>query len=244
MVSDFVSAGLSTVGVRMPSHPVALALIIEAGLPIAAPSANLSGKPSATCAEHVIYDMNGRVDLIIDSGASELGLESTVIDVTSFPPVILRPGGVTIEQISQIIPGTKIDLGIIKNEDSAIPKAPGMKYKHYSPDAKVIIVKGKYEDVADKINDILINMKSDNKKIGIMATDETIKRYDSMKACIISVGSRQNRASIAYNLFDVLRKFDQSGMELVLAEAIEESDIGFAIMNRMNKASGYDVIEV
>lgn len=242
-VPDNVSAGLNTVGIRMPSHPVALELIKHANIPVAAPSANRSGRPSPTMAEHVIEDLYGHVDLIIDSGDCNIGVESTVLDTTSDPFMILRPGGVTLEQINELIKDVNIDPTLLTSKmEGLAPKAPGMKYTHYAPKAEVIIVKGEELAVAKKINELIQENKTKGKNIGILLTDETKKYYNEVEC--ISLGSKENLNIVASNLFGALRSFDEKKVDIILAEAVEETGIGLAIMNRMTKAAGYNVLTV
>ena len=242
-VPDAVTAGLNTVGVRMPKNDVALALLKAAKIPIAAPSANVSGKPSPTRLEHVIYDMNGRVDMILDGGPCEVGLESTVLDTTTNPPTILRPGGVTLEMLKGVFGEVALDKGLIKKEDGDFkPRAPGMKYTHYSPDADVTVVQGKTESVAEHIKERLRECSEKGIKAGVLATDETRKFYEG--SFTISVGSRENPITIAEGLFDSLREFDKQGIQVVFAEAVPDNGIGLAIMNRMNKAAGFKIENV
>jgi L-threonylcarbamoyladenylate synthase len=236
-----VTAGLDTVAVRFPSHPVAKALIFEAGLPIAAPSANTSGRPSPTNAQHVIEDLNGRVDIIIDAGSADVGLESTVIDVTGAVPMVLRPGGITLEEIREILPLARYDSALLNNKVETIkPKSPGMKYRHYSPKAELIIVQGNMEEVCERINLLVKDYMQKGIKIGVLATDQTICRYKN--GLVLSMGNRDMPETIAQNLFRALREFDDSDIGLILAENVDENGIGFAVMNRMMKASGYNTI--
>lgn len=242
-VPSIITANLSTVAVRMPSHPVALALISASGLPIAAPSANLSGKSSPTSAEHVITDLNGKVDVIIDAGNCNVGLESTVIDMTIDRPTILRPGGITPSQIEAILGKVVFDSTLINNNTSnSTPKAPGMKYVHYSPKANLIIVDGKLEQIVFKINELKNKYQADGVNVGILATEQTKDFYNTQE--IISMGDRLNPDSIASNLFWSFREFDKRNVQVILAEAIDNSGIGLAIMNRMMKAAGHHVINV
>ena len=241
-VPDIITAGLNTVAVRMPSHPIALALIKEAGIPIAAPSANTSGKPSPTDASHVIEDLTGRVDVILDGGPTAIGLESTVLDLTEKTPVILRPGGVTIEQLREILGKVETDPAL-KEKDviGLIPKSPGMKYTHYSPKADVIIIEGRLEAVVQKINSLCRQYAIQGILVGVLTTEQTKGLYLSKE--IICMGDRENPVTIAANLFRAMREFDQRGVRVILAEAVEASGIGMAIMNRMSKAAGYNIIK-
>lgn len=246
VVPNEVSGNLATVAIRMPFHPVALSLIYEAGVPLAAPSANKSGRPSPTRAEHCLKDLNGLVDVIIDSGNCKVGLESTVLDISTMPPVVLRPGGVSVEQLKDVLGNVLVHEGSYKDGDAIAPKSPGMKYTHYSPKAQLIVVCGSLECVVSKIKQLRLSEKG--KRIGILATDETIKLYEDVKkdklnpAIVISVGSRDDKATIASRFFHTLRKFDEKKVDIVFSEAVDEDGVGLAIMNRMNKASGYNIV--
>lgn len=243
IVPDIVTAGLDTVAVRFPSHPVAAALIRLSGVPVAAPSANTSGRPSPTKAEHVIEDMYGKVEYIIDSGSVEVGLESTVLDITSDIPVILRPGKITREQLEAVLGKVDIDPSLVSKDTAVLkPRAPGMKYRHYAPKAKVIVVEGDTASVAEYINRASEEQRENGVLTGVMATDETVGLYKTGK--IISLGSRKHPTDIAARLFDVLREFDTTDIQLIYAEAVEKKGIGAAIMNRLNKAAGNNKVSV
>lgn len=243
IVPKIVTGGLDTVAIRMPAHPIAKLLIELAGVPVAAPSANLSGKPSPTKEKHVKDDVMGRVDAIICGGDADVGVESTVLDITSDIPMILRPGGVTKEELEKVIGKVDVDPALQESKGSnLIPKSPGMKYTHYSPNADVILVSGNLDNVIKSIKEIKKEKENDGYKVGIMATDETKDRYEGSK--IISVGSRRQLETVASNLFKVLREFDETDIDIILAETFEETGIGQAIMNRLMKAAGYNVIEV
>lgn len=235
-----VSPGLDTQSVRMPNHPVAKKLIELSGVPIAAPSANLSGKPSPTSGKHVIEDLNGRVDAIVVYEQSEVGLESTILDLTQTPPMLLRPGGITVEEIEAVIGKIQLDPALdVKVSDDVIPRAPGMKYTHYSPDADVKVIVGPSHEMINKINELY--NKADL-KVGIMCTDESLKSYPYEN--VLSLGPRSDLNEIASNLFKTLRRFDELGVDIVLAEGYDILGMGKAIMNRLNKAAGYEVIKV
>ncbi len=241
-VPSIISAGLDTVAIRMPSHPVAAALIRESGLPIAAPSANTSGRPSPTIVRHVIEDLSGRVDIIIDAGPANVGLESTVLDVTVTPPLILRPGGITREQLEGVIHGVGIDPALsARHSGNLKPKSPGMKYRHYSPKAEMILIVGGLQDVVGKIRNLAVDYRDKGRTVGILATEQTKEYYRDFK--VISSGDRQRPETIASNLFRYLREFDSMGVDLILAEGIESVGIGLAVMNRMSKAAGYNIIK-
>lgn len=233
-----VSAGLNTVGVRMPDHPIALKLIEMAKTPIAAPSANRSGKPSPTRAEHVIQDMNGRVDVIIAADNSRIGLESTVLDLTQNPPLILRPGGVTLSQLQSILPNVTIDPQIHHPVDS--PRSPGMKYTHYAPQAEMLMVRGDQAKVVKKIIQLMDEHK--HLKCGIICADEHLKDYPNQNC--LSLGSIAKPALMASQLFTVLRQCDERQLDYVITEAFAEEELGLALMNRLKKAVGYRILDV
>lgn len=235
ILSHKITANLNTAAIRLPSNKIALALIKESKKPIAAPSANLSGKPSPTEASHVIEDLMGKVDMIIDGGSTDIGLESSVVDMTSDIPMILRPGGVTKEDIISILNECEYDPAIIKSNEKIIPKSPGQKYRHYSPKAKVILYKGNLEKIAKRINEDYEKYKSQGYNVGIMSTVQTENQYLGKQT--ILCGDRTKPLSISSNLFRILRDFDHMGADIILAEAVEEIGLGKAIMNRLGKAS-------
>ena len=239
-VAKRVSPGLDTQSIRMPSHGVAKKLIELSGVPVAAPSANLSGKPSPTDGKHVIEDLNGRVDAIVVYDQSKVGLESTILDLTQTPPMLLRPGGVTVEAIEAVIGKIQIDPALEKKMSENIqPRAPGMKYTHYSPEADVFVITGSQDHMISKINTLYGTY---DKVVGIMCTDESKDAYPYEH--VISLGSRENLNEIASNLFKTLREFDEIGVDIVLAEGYDTLGMGKAIMNRLNKAAGYQIIKV
>ena len=235
-----VTAGLETVGVRMPDNAIALELIKQSGLPIAAPSANISGKPSPTKGEHVIADMDGRVNAIICGSSSRIGLESTVLDLSGPVPTILRPGGVTLEELQAVLGEVHIDKGLV--DRTTVPKAPGMKYTHYAPEAEMIIVKGELQKVVNKIQQLTAEQHNQGKLVGILATEETKQNYQD--GVVISMGSRSNLYSAAAAIFDALRQFDIQKVDIIYAESLSEENIGMAVMNRLKKAAGFNVIEL
>lgn len=236
-----VCAHLDTVAIRMPDHPIALKLIEFANVPIAAPSANVSGKPSPTMAKHVIEDMDGRVDMIFSADRSRIGVESTVLDITSEVAVILRPGGITLEQLQDVLGNDGVMLDSMINGMADTPRSPGMKYTHYAPNAEMQIVRGSKNDIVTYIRDQIMHY-SDASKIGVLCCDETISKYTG--AQVISIGSVERLDQGASNLFAVLREFDQLGVEVIFAEAFEEDAMGLALMNRMKKAAGFNIIDV
>ena len=236
------TGGLDTVAVRFPNHPVARAIIRAAGLPIAAPSANSSGKPSPTRASHVEYDLNGKIDMIVDGGAAEWGLESTIVDFTEDVPVVLRPGYISLEMLQETLGDVRMDKGLIAADSKVRPKAPGMKYRHYAPKADLAIVEGAQEAVIDKINQLAAQAKEHGEQVGIIATDETKDRYP--EGLVVSIGSRKEEESIAHHLYEVLRDFDQSAVKSIYSEAFYTPRMGQAIMNRLLKAAGHKIIRV
>lgn len=239
-VPDATTGGLDTVAVRMPSNKIARELIRTSGRYIAAPSANLSGRPSPTDAKYVIQDLNGRVDMILDGGESAIGLESTIIDLSGEAPVILRPGYITEEMLGEMIAEIDTDRSILDANSNIAPKAPGMKYRHYAPKGSLVIVEGGQEQVTAYVNSKLEEHKAEGKKTGVIATDETASDYwaDSVK----SVGRRNDEEAIAKHLFRILREFDDEGIQMIYAEAFESTGVGYAIMNRLLKAAGHQVI--
>ncbi|HAQ07100.1 MAG TPA: threonylcarbamoyl-AMP synthase, partial [Bacillus bacterium] len=235
VLSEKATAGLSTVAVRMPDHPVALALIEASGLPLAAPSANLSGKPSPTTAEHVADDLTGRIAGIVDGGATGVGLESTVVDCTGDIPAILRPGGVTKEQLENVVGEVAVDPAL-KDKEQA-PKSPGMKYRHYAPNAPFYLVKGSKEKIQQLVNE----KRKQGLKVGVMTTVENKEFYDA--AVVIACGERTRLETVAEALYDTLRAFNRENLDIIYGEIFPEHGVGQAIMNRLSKASGLPVIE-
>jgi L-threonylcarbamoyladenylate synthase len=237
------TAGLDTIAIRMPNHPVAQALIRQSKRPIAAPSANLSGKPSPTTAEHVFMDLNGRIDAIIDGGAANIGVESTVVDVSCDPPMLLRPGGTPFEALKAVVPELRLHPFVEAEVELPLEliRSPGMKHKHYAPKAEVILVEGNVEAVVSKIKELSDEYRVKQAKVAILATDQTMAGY---KAYIVkSMGSRHNLATVAANLFRLLREVDEVGVEVILAESVPQEGLGLAVMNRLRKASGYHIIK-
>ena len=242
-VPKTTTGGLDTVAVRMPSDEIARALIRESGVPIAAPSANTSGRPSPTTAEHVREDLSGKIEMILDGGPVEIGLESTIIDLSGDVPMLLRPGAVTLEMLRSVLGTVAIDPAILGPVSADVkPKAPGMKYRHYAPKAQMTIVMGEQKAVEAKINELAAAAVSEGKLAGIIATDESMGNYTC--GMIKSIGKRSSEDTVAHNLFAVLRDFDEAGVDCIFSEGFEEEGIGRAIMNRMRKAAGYNIISV
>ena len=236
------TGGLDTVAVRMPSDPIARALIRLAGVPVAAPSANRSGRPSPTTADHVWQDMAGRIEMIIDGGPVGIGVESTIVDVSEAKPVILRPGVITKAMMEMVIGPLDVDQAVISPDSGIKPKAPGMKYRHYAPKAELTVVEGETEAVITAVNRLTEEAEAERKKVGIIATDETIGRYE--KGLVRSLGVRSHEDEISMHLFEVLRSFDETDVDCIYSESFEDAAIGQAIMNRLLKAAGHRVIKV
>ncbi|KAF6242129.1 threonylcarbamoyl-AMP synthase [Nitrosopumilus sp. b1] len=235
-VPDPTTGGQKTVAVRMPSNKIARLLIKESGVPVAAPSANLFGKPSPTSAKHVIDDLYGRVDAIVDGGTTDIGLESTVLDITKKVPILLRPGKITKENLRGIIK-IKLDQSLTgKRTKISKPRSPGMKYKHYTPNARVILLKNSIKNVDQRISELVQIYQNKKKRVGIVTTQKN-KKYKSNLTLFLGKDPKK----IAKNLFSVFRKFDSQKIDILLIQEIADNDLGFAIMNRLNKAA-YQVI--
>lgn len=236
------TGGLNTVAVRMPVHKAALEFIKASGGYVAAPSANISGRPSPTCAKYVIEDMNGRIDMIIDGGDSGIGLESTIVDLTGEKPMILRPGYITEKDIEETLGAVTIDPTIMDGNCKDRPKAPGMRYRHYAPKGELTIVTGDSDRVVSYINSQSGQAKAIGRKVGIIGTDENLKKYraDSVK----SVGKRADEEQIAHRLYSILREFDDEDMDVIFSESFDDNNLGQAIMNRLLKAAGHQVIDL
>ena len=305
------TGGLDTVAIRMPSHPIARRLIIESGLPIAAPSANASGRPSTTKAEHVIEDLDGKIDMSIDGGSSDIGLESTIVDLTVKPALILRPGYITLEMLKAVLPEVEYDKAVLKRvrDDTIVAKAPGMKYRHYAPKGQLTIFEGDSKKVIDRIVSEVKEKLREDARVGILASTDYVESYikgifgetvsrETFKSAedgsesngendagriseieefrmkmsgerrevneasvIISgtefgeeqdifeignvvigiVGSRDDEATIAARLFDLLREYDTKNIDYIYAECFASDNLGQAIMNRLLKAAGYHI---
>lgn len=239
IVPKTTSGGLNTVAIRMPSHKIAREIIKQAGVPIAAPSANISGRPSPTKAKHVQEEMDGRVDGIVLGGNSNFGLESTVLDLTGDIPMILRPGSITKENLEDILGEVAIDPSLSKKEDNKKAKAPGMKYTHYAPDADVYIVSGTQDDVIIKINNLIQDNIKKGLKTGVMCLDKNKDKYNGEV-----VGLGNTLEEVGSKLFDVLREMDKRNVDIIYSEEFETTGLGQAIMNRLLKSAGYKIIKV
>lgn len=247
-VSPRVTAGLDTVAVRMPDHEVALRLIAAAGCPLAAPSANRSGRPSPTLADHVREDLGGRIDGIVDGGATGVGVESTVVLAGDDGIVtVLRPGGVTVEELAPYAAGgVELDPALRGGAGmpgpAAAPRSPGMKYTHYAPKGELRVVAGSAPQVADRIQAELDAAKARGEITGVLAFDEHLPFYRA--DCVLSLGSLARLETAAHRLYAALRRFDDSGVTVMLAEACPEDGLGAAVMNRLLKAAGHRIIFV
>ena len=234
------TGGLDTVAIRMPSDNIARELIIRSNCMIAAPSANVSGKPSPTLASHVYEDLSGKIDAVLDGGAAIIGLESTIIDLTSDIPIILRPGAITRNMLEQVIGRVDIDPSILEKKEADKPKAPGMRYKHYAPKAELTIVEGNPTKVATYINSHIRENRDKGIVTGIIATSENVDKYIDSNVKV--VGSAHDEEEIAHNLYNILREFDDTDVSVIYSESFEGDGIRAAVMNRLLKAAGYKVI--
>jgi len=234
VLSEKATAGLATVAVRMPDHPVALALLKTCGLPIAAPSANSSGKPSPTNADHVLDDLNGKIAGVLNGGTTGVGVESTVVDCTETIPVILRPGGVTKEQLEAAVGEVHVDAAL--TDDAARPKAPGMKYRHYAPNAPLFMVSG----TSEFLQSLVEEKRLEGLKVGVLTTEENASVYHA--DLVLACGRRAELETVATALYDTLRKFNQESVDIIFSEMFPNTGVGYAIMNRLQKAAGNKLI--
>jgi L-threonylcarbamoyladenylate synthase len=242
IIPPIVTANLSTVAVRMSSHPIALALIERSGVPIAAPSANASGRPSPTTAQHVLHDLQGRIPMIIDGGQSQIGVESTVIDLSQDPPLILRPGGLNLEDLQKILPTIELYSKNHSTQDiEEKPPTPGLKYRHYAPTGKVILFEGNPLNIHKSIENYILNLQDSTIKVGIIQTylDLTYSTHliTQKSIFLVNIGKLEHPAEIAHNLFKTLRDMDERNIDIILIEGILEDYEGLAIMNRVRKAA-------
>lgn len=236
------TGGLDTVAVRLPGHAVARAFIKAAGGYVAAPSANVSGRPSPTLAKYVYEDMKGKIPLIIDGGEVGIGVESTIVDLTEETPVILRPGYITHEMLEKVLGQVAEDVTMMESLKDIAPKAPGMKYRHYAPKGSLTIVAGDTEAVVKYINDACRKAGRTGKRTGVLCTSETAGCYEA--DCVKCIGSRADENTVAQGLYKVLRECDDEELEVLFAESFETEGIGQAIMNRLLKAAGHQVIQL
>lgn len=236
------TGGLDTVAIRMPSHPVARAFLQDSGCLIAAPSANTSGRPSPTTAQHVWEDLHGKIEILLDGGPVGIGIESTIVDLSEERPMILRPGFITQEMLSAVLGDVGMDPGLASENSKQPPKAPGMRYRHYAPKADLTLVEGTMEEVISKINALTREAQAMGKSVGVLATEENKDCY--VADHVIVIGQRQDEAEIARHLFDVLRQFDDLQVDLIYSESFVAAGVGQAIMNRLLKAAGHKRIFV
>lgn len=238
IIPDRTSGGLDTVAIRMPSDPVARQLIRRAGVPIAAPSANISGRPSPTKPDHIIRDMDGRVDGILVGGPCNYGVESTIVDLSSGIAMVLRPGSVTLEMLKEVLGQVELDPSLKNKDDNIKAKAPGMKYKHYSPQAQVYIVKANdLDDFAQKVDALCLENEKKKLKTGVMTRSSDGHTYRAIR---FDLG--ESDADLAKNLFDVLIGLDRESVDIAYVPYFEEKGLGVAIMNRLKKAAAYRII--
>lgn len=236
------TGGLDTVAVRMPEHLIAKEVIRAGGGYIAAPSANTSGRPSPTAAQHVEEDLTGKIDMIVDGGAVDIGVESTILDMTVEPPMILRPGAVTKEMLEELIGEIAVDKALIEPDSAKAPKAPGMKYRHYAPKAELTVLEGDIFRVAEEINRLAEEKINEGYKVGIIGTEETVGRYSAGN--VKCIGTRQDETTVAGNLYGILRDFDSDGTDYIYSESFSTGGIGSAVMNRLLKAAGQHLVHV
>lgn len=237
IVPKEVTAGAKTVAIRLPKNKIALELIRASGTAIAAPSANLAGRSSPTTAQHVFEDLGEKIDLILDGGLTKIGVESTVIDLTVSPAQVLRPGGVSVEELRKVFKEITLHPFLLgKKLKKGIMKSPGMKYRHYAPKAPLILIEGKDKEKKAKAQQLISFYQKQNKKVGVMAFSETKKLYPKADV-VLTAGPRKNLEAVAKNLFKILREFDKQKVDIILAESVPENGIGLAIMHRLRKAA-------
>ncbi|MDO9534147.1 MAG: L-threonylcarbamoyladenylate synthase [Bacillota bacterium] len=235
LVPDITTAGLSSVAVRVPSHPLALKLIGAAGLPVAAPSANLSGRPSPTTAEHVLEDLAGRIEAVLDGGPSSVGVESTVISLVSKLPALLRPGGVTLEMLENVLGKKILDLTNSGKEIRGIPPAPGMKYRHYAPKAPLYLVEGDEAFQRQQLVSLSEGLIMQGRKVGMLVCEESKELFSAQVVKVM--GSRREPQVAAERLFSALREMDKLEVDAIVAEGFDEKGMGRAVINRLRKAA-------
>ena len=235
------TGGLDTVAVRMPNDEIARTLILAGGGYVSAPSANTSGRPSPTTAKHVEEDMDGKIEMILDGGSVDIGVESTIVDMTVTPPMILRPGAVTKEMLESVIGEVQIDRAILDDNSTEAPKAPGMKYRHYAPKAGLSIVQGEVEDEVKAIKQLAYALKKQGKTAGIIASAEHVADYTN--GIVKNVGARASQSSVAKNLYRVLREFDDEDVNYIFSESFVAEGLMEAVMNRLEKAAGHQIIQ-
>jgi L-threonylcarbamoyladenylate synthase len=241
VVPDIVTGGLDTVAIRLPDSIVARELIALMGTPIAAPSANTSGRPSPTSAQAVLADLEGKIDAVVDAGSCQIGVESTVVDCTTPVPTLLRPGGITLEMLMATLGEVEMD-PILSGSFELSPRSPGMKYTHYAPDAPMVLFEGTYPQVADLLLQEVVTALAAGKRVGALVSAETAARLPVGVVASI-YGMRQQVDEIAANLYMALRSYDNDAVDVIYAEGISEEGLGLAVMNRLRKASGYRIVK-
>lgn len=237
-----VTAGLDTLAVRVPDHQVARDLIQAAGVPVAAPSANTSGRPSPTTAEHVLADLDGLIDGLLDAGPAGLGVESTVLDATGEIPLILRPGGVTPEQIKSVAGAVKLDSGVNGDNENntSRPRSPGMKYRHYSPITPLVLVEGEEQQVSAALKKLAWEYGEKGYCVGVLCTKEVASDFNNIPGnskIIVELGDALDIHNVAFNLYGALRDLDASQADIILAQGIDNRELGLAVMNRLRRAA-------
>lgn len=235
------TGGLDTVAVRMPVNEIARKLIRAGGGYVSAPSANTSGRPSPTSAEHVADDLDGKIEMILDGGNVDIGVESSILDMTVEPPMILRPGAITKEMLEEVIGEVSVDHALLDDNAKEAPKAPGMKYRHYAPKAQLILVEGEPEEAVKAIRQIAYEQTRLGYEVGIIATNETVDSYTT--GIVKNIGTRNSESSIAKNLYRILREFDEEEVSYIYSESFGKDGLGDAIMNRLEKAAGHHTIQ-
>ncbi|GAB4209760.1 MAG: L-threonylcarbamoyladenylate synthase [Roseiflexaceae bacterium] len=244
-IADTVAAGTSTVAVRMPDHPVALALITAAGVPVAAPSANLFARPSPTTAQHVLEDLAGRIDLVLDAGPARIGLESTVVNLSEQPPVVLRPGGVPLEALRQAVPGIELRARYLRPEQQEVAApSPGMLLKHYSPRAELLLFSGPVEPVLVQMRATVLHEQAHGRRVGLLIPDEDQAHFAGLPVELHALGPQADLAAVGAHLFDGLRALDRRGVDLILARGLAREGLGLAIWDRLLRATEGRVIVV
>jgi len=235
LVVPAVSCGLDTVAIRMPAHPVALELLRQAGVPVAAPSANVSGRPSPTRAEHVLADLGGRVDFVLDGGPCPVGVESTVLDLTGPVPVLLRPGGVTVEDLRKVVG----EVLVTPRGEPPVARSPGLRYRHYAPRAGLVLVEGPPEAAAAEAVRLVRELAAGGARVGVLAVAEDAAAFRALgpEVVVETPGSRGDLAAVATRLFDALRRLDSSGVDWIVAQGVPGTGLGLAILNRLRKAA-------
>lgn len=247
-VPSAVTAGLDTVGIRMPDNGIALAFLAACGMPVAAPSANISGRPSPTSVQDVIDDLDGRVDCIIDGGECPVGIESTVLDVTGERPVVLRPGAVTVEDIRSVVGEVEVDpsaTGTVDCSATSPPKSPGVRYRHYAPLAPVVLFEGDPEARFFRLSSRIKELTAEGKTVGVAVVSESLPRLPRGargRLVVRDMGAASDPSGIAGALFSVLRAMDRDEVDVILVEGIDDTGVGFAVMNRLRRAAGGNVV--